>query len=121
MKIIFLTDQFPPERNVPATRTWEHVSRWAKAGHEVTIITTAPNHPEGKLLNGYKNRWYATEMMEAVKVIRVKSYITANKGVALCTAYVLLLAVLGPIAARLAEPLTRPFLPKAQPSPDTAF
>lgn len=99
MKIIFLTDQFPPERNVPATRTWEHVSRWAKAGHEVTIITTAPNHPEGKLLNGYKNRWYATEMMEAVKVIRVKSYITANKGVFKRTLDYLSFMVTGCIAA----------------------
>ncbi|RAX50279.1 cation:proton antiporter [Arthrobacter sp. AQ5-05] len=40
---------------------------------------------------------------------------------ALSTAYVLLLAVLGPVAARLAEPLSRPFLPKTAPAPDTAF
>lgn len=99
MKITFLTDQFPPERNVPATRTWEHVSRWVKAGHEVTIITTAPNHPEGKLLNGYKNRWYATEVMEGVKVVRVKSYITANKGVFKRTLDYLSFMVTGGIAA----------------------
>ncbi len=99
MKITFLTDQFPPERNVPATRTWEHVSRWVKAGHEVTIITTAPNHPEGKLLNGYKNRWYATEMMEGVKVVRVKSYITANQGVFKRTLDYLSFMVTGCVAA----------------------
>ena len=39
LNILFLTDNFPPERNVPAMRTWEHVSRWVKDGHQVTVIT----------------------------------------------------------------------------------
>ena len=40
---------------------------------------------------------------------------------ALATAYVLLLAVFGPIAARLSAPLSKPFLPKTLPSTDTAL
>ena len=63
LNILFLTDNFPPERNVPAMRTWEHVSRWVKDGHRVTIITTAPNFPQGKPLAGYTNRWYMKEDM----------------------------------------------------------
>ena len=77
LNILFLTDNFPPERNVPAMRT---VSRWVKDGHKVTIITTAPNFPQGKPLAGYTNRWYMKEDMGGVKVIRVKSYIAANEG-----------------------------------------
>ena len=80
LNILFLTDNFPPERNVPAMRTWEHVSRWVKDGHQVTVITTAPNFPQGKPLAGYKNHWYFKEDMGGVKVIRVKSYIAANEG-----------------------------------------
>ena len=80
LNILFLTDNFPPERNVPAMRTWEHVSRWVKDGHRVTIITTAPNFPQGKPLAGYTNRWYMKEDMGGVTVIRVKSYIAANEG-----------------------------------------
>lgn len=80
LKITFLTDNFPPERNAPAMRTWEHVSRWAKEGHEVIVITTAPNFPQGKPIAGYKNRWYAVEMMGGVKVVRVKTYIAPNEG-----------------------------------------
>jgi len=53
LNILFLTDNFPPERNVPAMRTWEHVSRWVKDGHQVTVITTAPNFPQGKPLAGF--------------------------------------------------------------------
>ena len=80
LNILFLTDNFPPERNVPAMRTWEHVSRWVKDGHQVTVITTAPNFPQGKPLAGYKNHWYFKEDMGGVTVIRVKSYIAANEG-----------------------------------------
>ena len=80
LNILFLTDNFPPERNVPAMRTREHVSRWVKDGHQVTVITTAPNFPQGKPLAGYKNHWYFKEDMGGVTVIRVKSYIAANEG-----------------------------------------
>jgi len=48
----------------------------------VTVITTAPNFPEGKLFAGYENRWYAVEVMDGIRVVRVKSYITANSGFA---------------------------------------
>ena len=80
MKILFLTDNFPPEGNAPASRTYEHAVQWVRAGHGVTVITTAPNFPEGKLFAGYKNRWYTVEDMEGIRVVRVKTYITANAG-----------------------------------------
>ena len=43
MKILFLTDNFPPEVNAPATRTYEHCKEWVKQGKEVTVITCTPN------------------------------------------------------------------------------
>jgi len=80
MKILFITDNFPPETNAPATRTYEHCSEWVKKGTEVTVITCAPNFPQGKVYEGYKNKLYQTEMIDGIKVIRVWSYITANEG-----------------------------------------
>lgn len=80
MKILFITDNFPPETNAPATRTYEHCSEWVQKGTEVTIITCAPNFPQGKVYEGYKNKLYQTEMIDGIKVIRVWSYITANEG-----------------------------------------
>ncbi len=80
MHILFLTDNFPPETNAPATRTHEHTKRWAKAGHQVTVITGAPNFPSGKIHEGYRNRLWQSESVDGVRVIRVWTYITANEG-----------------------------------------
>lgn len=82
MRILFLTDNFPPETNAPATRTWDHVRVWANLGHQVTVITTAPNFPRGKVFDGYTNDWRRVEVREGVRVVRVKTYIAANQGTA---------------------------------------
>ncbi|MEH6347731.1 MAG: glycosyltransferase family 4 protein [Bermanella sp.] len=80
MHVLFLTDNFPPEGNAPASRTYEHAREWVKLGHKVTIITGAPNFPEGKVYDGYKNYWYSKELLDGIEVRRVKTYITANEG-----------------------------------------
>jgi glycosyltransferase involved in cell wall biosynthesis len=80
MKILFLTDNFPPEVNAPATRTYEHCRAWIKYGAEVTVITCFPNFPQGKVYEGYKNNWKKTEWIDGIKVIRVWLFISANHG-----------------------------------------
>ncbi|MDD5035527.1 MAG: glycosyltransferase family 4 protein [Methylococcaceae bacterium] len=80
MHILFLTDNFPPEVNAPASRTFEHCREWVKAGHRVTVITCAPNFPKGEVYPGYRNKLWQSETMEGIRVIRVWTYITANQG-----------------------------------------
>lgn len=80
MHILFLTDNFPPEVNAPASRTFEHCREWVKAGHQVTVITCAPNFPKGRVFEGYRNRLWQREVVEGVQVIRVWTYITRNEG-----------------------------------------
>lgn len=82
MHILFLTDNFPPEVNAPASRTFEHCREWVASGIKVTVITCAPNFPKGKVFNGYKNRLWQSEVMDGIRVIRVWTYITANEGFA---------------------------------------
>ena len=79
MHILFLTDNFPPEVNAPASRTYEHSREWVKSGEQVTIITCAPNFPKGKVFSGYKNKLWQTEVIDGIKVIRVWAYITGNE------------------------------------------
>lgn len=80
MNILFLTDNFPPEVNAPASRTFEHCRAWVQAGHRVTVITGAPNFPKGKVFAGYRNRLWQRETMDGIDVVRVWTYITANAG-----------------------------------------
>jgi len=80
MRILFITDNFPPEVNAPATRTVEHCKEWVKEGVEVTVLTCAPNFPHGKVYEGYKNKLYQKEILDGIKVIRVWSYMTSNTG-----------------------------------------
>jgi hypothetical protein len=82
MHILFLTDNFPPEVNAPASRTFEHCCEWVKSGHTVTVITCAPNFPKGQVFAGYRNALWAQEDMEGIRVVRVWSYITRNEGFA---------------------------------------
>lgn len=79
-RILFITDNYPPEVNAPATRTYEHAKRWVEKKANVTVITCAPNFPEGKVISGYKNKIYQVEMKDGISVVRVWSYMTANKG-----------------------------------------
>jgi len=80
MKILFITDNFPPEVNAPASRTYEHCKEWVKEGIDVTVLTCFPNFPLGKVYEGYKNKLYQKETIDGIKVIRLWSYITQNKG-----------------------------------------
>ena len=82
MRILFLSDNFPPEVNAPASRTFEHCREWVRAGHQVTVITTAPNFPKGVVFPGYRNRLWQRETLDGIEVLRVWTYIAANAGFA---------------------------------------
>jgi colanic acid biosynthesis glycosyl transferase WcaI len=80
MHILFLSDNFPPETNAPATRLHEHAREWVRLGHRVTVVTCAPNFPDGVVHAGYANRWHQRERLDGIEVVRVKTYIAPNRG-----------------------------------------
>ena len=61
MRILFLSDNFPPETNAPAIRTHERTREWARLDHQVTVVTCAPNFPKGVVHEGYRNRLSQSE------------------------------------------------------------
>jgi len=83
--ILFLTENFPPERNAAASRVYERACYWVRWGHEVTVITCAPNFPEGQVYPGYTNRWYQTENIDGIEIVRAKTYIARNEGIIMRT------------------------------------
>ncbi|MBL8740757.1 MAG: glycosyltransferase family 4 protein [Myxococcales bacterium] len=80
MHIVILTENFPPERNASASRIHERARWWVRWGHQVTVVTSFPNFPEGRLFEGYRNDWYGEETIDGIHVIRVKTFIAANTG-----------------------------------------
>lgn len=83
MRVLFLTDNFIPERNAPALRSYEHCRRWVRQGVDVTVVTTVPNFPLGKPLPPYRNRLCQRETIEGIRVVRVWSFLAPNRGVVL--------------------------------------
>ena len=80
MNILFFADNFPPETNAAATRVHERAVHWAAWGHAVTVVTSFPNFPQGRLYPGYRNLWRQVETVDGIRVVRVKTFIAANKG-----------------------------------------
>ena len=81
MHILLISDNFYPETNAPATRGFDHCKVWVNNGHEVTVITSFPNFPTGKIFSGYKNKFNQTEKIEGINVLRVWTYMSQNAGV----------------------------------------
>lgn len=81
MKILFLSQYYPPESNAPAVRTSEMSERWARDGHDATVLTAFPHHPTGVIPPEYAGRFFMREERNGVRVVRTYVYVAPNKGV----------------------------------------
>ncbi len=73
MKILYVSQYFPPEMGAPAARAAELSRHWAAAGHEVTVLTGFPNHPTGVVPPEYRRKFrrlVAREQIDEVNVVR---------------------------------------------------
>src|SRR5580704_3727828 len=57
MKILYVSQYFPPEMGAPAGRAAELSRLWAEDGHEVTVLTGFPNHPTGIVPPEYRRKF----------------------------------------------------------------
>ena len=71
MKILYVSQYFPPEMGAPAARAAELARHWVKDGHEVTVLTGFPNHPTGVVPPEYRNRFRRLVMREQVDGVSV--------------------------------------------------
>ena len=56
MKILYVSQYFPPEMGAPAARAAELAFHWAEAGHDVSVLTGFPNHPTGVVPDEWRPR-----------------------------------------------------------------
>jgi glycosyltransferase involved in cell wall biosynthesis len=79
MKILFYSQYFYPETNAPANR-WTYFAEYlSKKGHEITVLTSFPNHPLGKIFKGYKNCWRFIEKKEEIEIIHTWTYVSSSR------------------------------------------
>jgi glycosyltransferase involved in cell wall biosynthesis len=81
MRILLLSDNYPPETTAGALRSSAHAKIWAAQGHEVTVITSFPNFPDGKVFEGYRQKLSSKQIIDGVTVIRVPTLIFPNAGI----------------------------------------
>ncbi|MGC2474429.1 MAG: hypothetical protein WA485_08840, partial [Candidatus Sulfotelmatobacter sp.] len=57
MKILYVSQYFPPEMGAPSARASELAYYWSRAGHQVSILTGFPNHPTGVVPAEWRDRF----------------------------------------------------------------
>lgn len=78
--IVFISPYYPPEKGAAAVCVSENARGLAQRGHQVTVLTTVPNYPTGIVPPEYRGRLVQTEILDGVRVVRVWSYVSPNKG-----------------------------------------
>lgn len=80
MKILYLSQYFPPEMGAPSARVYELSRRWVKMGAQVTVLTGFPNHPTGTIPPAYRGYRFMREQKDGIEVVRTYIYAAPNKG-----------------------------------------
>jgi colanic acid biosynthesis glycosyl transferase WcaI len=73
VKILYVSQYFPPEMGAPAARASELSRHWARMGHDVTVLTGFPNHPTGIVPEEWRPRLHCLrydETVDGVSVVR---------------------------------------------------
>ncbi len=74
MKLLILTQYFPPEMGAPQARLFELATRLRDRGHTITVLTAMPNYPTGRVFDGYRRRLYMDRVVDGTRVIRTWIY-----------------------------------------------
>lgn len=81
MKILILTQYFPPEVGAPQNRLFELAVRLQQKGTEITVLTAMPNYPKMEIHEGYSGKWHTYEIMSDLKVHRSWIYVSKKKSI----------------------------------------
>jgi len=81
MKLLILTQYFPPETGAPQNRLYELAVRLESKGVNVDILTAMPNYPKMEIFEEYKGKKYVEEEMDGLKIYRSRIFVSKSKGV----------------------------------------
>lgn len=80
MRILLLTQYFPPETGAAQNRLSDLAQRLSVAGHEITVLTSMPNYPQARIFEGYRGRVFCRETADRVRILRTWCYVGQSRG-----------------------------------------
>jgi len=80
VRILYLSQYFPPEMGAPAARVHELSREWVRLGQDVTVLTGFPNHPTGVIPPEYRGQLIRRDLVDGIDVVRTPIYAAPNKG-----------------------------------------
>jgi len=81
VRFLFVTQYFAPEIGGAATRLQFIIEHLRRLGHEVEVVTSRPNYPHGKFIDGRGSKLYVREVRSGIVVHRVWLYPAIGGGV----------------------------------------
>lgn len=78
MKILFLGLNYAPEEIGIGLYSGDMTKAWAKAGHDVRVISANPYYPAWKVFDGYSNKRWTRSTEAGVEVTRCPIYVPAK-------------------------------------------
>lgn len=79
MRILIISQYYPPETGAAPARAAHFARALARAGHEVRVLTGLPNHPSGEIQPDYRGLGRMTESLDGITVERVWLHATPRK------------------------------------------
>ncbi len=80
MRIILLTQYFPPEVGAPQNRLFAMAKGLQDKGAKLTVLTAMPNYPDMRIQADYRGRWSMREEMDGLDVRRVWLFVSKGRG-----------------------------------------
>ena len=79
MKILYISQYYYPEVCAPVNRARSNAEYFASAGHQVTVLTEMPNHPQGIVFPKYKGKIFKKENIGNCSIARVCVFTSKKK------------------------------------------
>ncbi|MBD3380948.1 MAG: glycosyltransferase [candidate division Zixibacteria bacterium] len=80
MRVILLTQYFPPETGAAQNRLFALAKAFRKRGHQITVLTSLPNYPTGRIFEDYRYHYKYHEKIEGIEILRSWLYVHPSRG-----------------------------------------
>jgi len=81
MRMLILSQYYPPETGAPQNRLHELALRLQKRGMEVSVLTAMPNYPKMEIFEGYRDKRFVRENIDGIEVYRSRIFVKKSSSI----------------------------------------